>query len=76
MHILIIFLYIIGYITSYYYLRFLCNKLGYEWDWPDVIFGFWLSLFSWLGLIIMMVLTPLFLWSKNLLKMPKVPKWL
>ena len=53
---LIICIYVIGYIASYYTFRAVVKKAYGTWEWMDVKFALWMSLTSFLGVIMGIIL--------------------
>ena len=74
MTILTVIFYLIGYVMSYYIFRDYTKRIYNNWDWSDVIFGFWISLFSWVIVILILLLTGVNWIGRLDFKEP--PKWL
>lgn len=73
----IIFIYIVGYIFSYYWFKLLSIKVMKEknWSWEDVRFGLKVSFGSWISIIILTcVVIGVKLESKK--DTDKPPRWL
>ncbi len=74
---LVIFLiYLAGYVLAYYMYRYnMKTQHGFNWNWNNISFGLFISLFSWLT-----VLIGIFMLLKDSEKVKnmkvKIPKWL
>lgn len=61
-------LYITGFILAYFLCKKIRNKVGFN-GWDDVVFSFGISMFSYLGVIVIVIL---FLFESD----SKPPKWM
>jgi hypothetical protein len=86
---IILGLYILGYIIAYYSIKFInyldCkrDKVEFEYDWEDVMYGGKISIGSWLVILMIIIVYPIVVFEekygkkiKNYFKTSKPPKWL
>lgn len=69
---LILIIYIIGFLITYYYCRNFKKKQG-NWDWHYFYFAIIIAIFSWLSILIILSIE---LGEYISEKIPKPPKWL
>lgn len=69
-------IYLIGYVACYFIGKYLVMRAFkfYKWNWEDVMFSLFTSLFSWVGIIIHLILFLIHVDKPFLGKKP--PKWL
>lgn len=52
---LIILVYLVGFVISYYSFKFVSLKIDRSWDWVDFKYSVIASLFSWVALIVLLI---------------------
>jgi hypothetical protein len=71
---LLLALYLVGFVLTWVYCKIKRTQYDNDCDWPNIIFTLIVSLYSWLGLllVVLMIMTDKFPMNK----LPKPPKWL